>query len=110
MYAVGYEVYHHPQFSLTGLHNTVCKCNLINFNQYNLRAYRPAFFVTMYCFVLPFCKAKFCGVPSEAIVKVGCAVGKKKKVAEHCIKARPSTAEDLGPHSSFLIDPRIAVL
>jgi hypothetical protein len=33
-------------------------------------------------FVPPFRKAKFCGVPSRAIVTVGRAVD-KKKVAEH---------------------------
>jgi hypothetical protein len=27
MYAVGYEVYHHPPFLLIGLHNTGYKCN-----------------------------------------------------------------------------------
>jgi hypothetical protein len=35
-------------------------------------------FVATYCFVPPFRKAKFCGVPSRAIVKVGCAVGRKR--------------------------------
>jgi hypothetical protein len=33
--------------------------------------------VTTYCFVKPFSRAKYCGVPSEAIAKDGCAVGKK---------------------------------
>jgi hypothetical protein len=28
--------------------------------------------------VPPFCKAKFCGVPSGAVVKVGCAMGKER--------------------------------
>jgi hypothetical protein len=32
-------------------------------------------------FAPPFRKAKFCGVPSRAIAKVGCAMD--KKVAEH---------------------------
>jgi hypothetical protein len=36
MYAVGYEVYHHPPYLLTGLHSIGCKCKLINFNQYDL--------------------------------------------------------------------------
>jgi hypothetical protein len=34
--------------------------------------------VATYCFVTPFCKAKFCGVPSRSIVNGGCAVGKKR--------------------------------
>jgi hypothetical protein len=37
MYAVGNKVYHHPPFLLIGLYSIVCKCKLINFNQYNLR-------------------------------------------------------------------------
>jgi hypothetical protein len=41
-----------------------------------------AFFMATYCFVPPFHKAKFCGVPSRATVKLGCAVG-KEKVAEY---------------------------
>jgi hypothetical protein len=32
-------VYHHPQFLLIVLHSIGYKCKLINFNQYNLRAY-----------------------------------------------------------------------
>jgi hypothetical protein len=32
----------------------------------------------MYCFVPPFRNAKFCGVLSRAIAKVGCAVGKER--------------------------------
>jgi hypothetical protein len=32
----------------------------------------------MYRFKLPIRKAKFCGVPSRAIVKIGCAVRKKR--------------------------------
>lgn len=35
-------------------------------------------FVTIYCFVPPFQKAKFCGVPSGGVVEVGCAVGKRR--------------------------------
>jgi hypothetical protein len=31
----------------------------------------------MYCFVSPFLEAKYCGVPLPAIIKVGCAVGRK---------------------------------
>jgi hypothetical protein len=79
MYAVGYEVYQHPQFSLTGLHNTGCKCKLINFYSIHIKNLyiRSEIFVATYCFVLPFLKEKFCGVPSGASVKVGCAVGKK---------------------------------
>jgi hypothetical protein len=38
--------------------------------------YDPHFLFT-YCSVHPLRKAKFCGVPSGAIVKVGCPVGKK---------------------------------
>jgi hypothetical protein len=34
-------------------------------------------FVAMCCFVGPFRKAKVCGLSARAIVKVGCAVGKK---------------------------------
>jgi hypothetical protein len=34
--------------------------------------------VATYCFVPTFRKAKFCGVPSGAIVIVGCAVGKTR--------------------------------
>jgi hypothetical protein len=33
--------------------------------------------IRVYCFVPPFCKDKFCGVPSQAIIKVRCVVGKK---------------------------------
>jgi hypothetical protein len=78
MYAVGYEVYHHPPYLLIGLHGTGCKCKLINLNQYNLRVYiGPAYFVATY-FVPPFREAKFCDVPSLVIIKVGCAVGKKR--------------------------------
>jgi hypothetical protein len=43
--------------------------------------------MTLYCFVPPFRKAKFCGVPSRAIVKVGIVVGKKKS-AGHCSTAQ----------------------
>jgi hypothetical protein len=39
VYAVGYEVYHHPPFALIGLHSIGCKGKLINFNQFNLRVY-----------------------------------------------------------------------
>jgi hypothetical protein len=79
MYAVGYEVNHHPPFSVRRLHITGCKCKLINFNQYNLRVCIYAFFfVATYSFVPPFRKAKFRGVPSRAMVKFGCAVGTKK--------------------------------
>jgi hypothetical protein len=52
------------------------KSKLINFKLYNLKVY--TFFVATYCFVPSFRKAKSCGVPSRAIVKVGCAVGKKR--------------------------------
>jgi hypothetical protein len=34
--------------------------------------------VAMYRLVPPLYKKKFCGVPSRAIVKVGCAVGKER--------------------------------
>jgi hypothetical protein len=54
-----------------------CRCELINFNQYNLAAYigyRAAFFWSHTVFP----KAKFCVVPSGAIVQVGCAVDKKR--------------------------------
>jgi hypothetical protein len=34
--------------------------------------------VATYCFVPPFRKAIFCGVPSRAIVKAGGAVGKRR--------------------------------
>jgi hypothetical protein len=66
-------VYLHPQFLLIGRHNIGCNCKLINFNQYNSGS---IFFVAMYCFVPPFLEAKFCVVPSGAIVKVGCVVCK----------------------------------
>jgi hypothetical protein len=36
MYAVGYEVYHHPPCLQIGLHSTGHKCKEINFNQHNL--------------------------------------------------------------------------
>jgi hypothetical protein len=39
------------------------------------------FVVTMYYFVLRFRKAKFCGVRSRVIVKIGRAIG--KNFAEH---------------------------
>jgi hypothetical protein len=39
--------------------------------------------VATYYFVPPFRNAKFCGVPSQAIVKFGSEVS--KKVAEHCL-------------------------
>jgi hypothetical protein len=79
VYAVRYEVYHHPPFELIGLHRIWCKCQFINFNQYNTNLHIGfAFFVATYCFVTPFRKAKFCGVPSRAIVKVWCAVGVKR--------------------------------
>jgi hypothetical protein len=32
----------------------------------------------MYCFVPPFCRSKFYGVPSQAVVKFGCAMGKER--------------------------------
>jgi predicted RNase H-like nuclease len=35
-------------------------------------------FLVARSFVTPLRKAKFCGVPSEAIVRVGCAVDKKR--------------------------------
>jgi hypothetical protein len=35
MCAAGYEVYHHPQFLLTGLHSIGHTRILFNFNQYN---------------------------------------------------------------------------
>jgi hypothetical protein len=35
MYAVGYEVYHHPPFLLTGHQTNACHCTLINFNLQN---------------------------------------------------------------------------
>jgi hypothetical protein len=38
--------------------------------------------MAMYSFVPPFREAKFCGVLSCVIDKLGCAAG-KKKVAEH---------------------------
>jgi hypothetical protein len=37
--AVGYEVYHHPPFLLTGPQSIGYKCELFHFNQYNLRVY-----------------------------------------------------------------------
>jgi hypothetical protein len=54
MYAVGYEVNHHPPFLLIDFHIIGCKCKLIKFK-----------------FCSPFHKVKFCGVPSQAVVKVG---------------------------------------
>jgi hypothetical protein len=41
--------------------------------------------VITYCFIPPFSKAKFFGVPSRTVVKVGCSLG-KKNVAEHCCR------------------------
>jgi hypothetical protein len=41
-----------------------------------------AFFVATYYFVPPLLKAKLCGVPTRAIFKFWCAVGKRKRVAE----------------------------
>jgi hypothetical protein len=80
MYVVGYKVYHHSLFLLIHLHSIGCKHKLFNFNQYNLRIYieDQQFFVDRYCFVPSFLKAKFYGVPSRDIVKVGHAVGKRR--------------------------------
>jgi hypothetical protein len=39
MYAVGYDVYQHPQLLLIGLRSIGCRCKLIHFNKYNLRVY-----------------------------------------------------------------------
>jgi hypothetical protein len=78
-YAVGYEMYHHPQFLLIGLHSIGSKGKLINFDTYNLRfTYR----LHIFCGHILFCKAKFCDVPSQDIVKIGFVVD-KKKFAEH---------------------------
>jgi hypothetical protein len=78
MYAANYTVYHHPPVLPPELNSVECKCKLINFNQYNLRVrIEICTFVSTHCFVPTFRKAKFCGVPSQAIVKVGCAVDKK---------------------------------
>jgi hypothetical protein len=46
-------------------------------------------FMAMYGFIPHFREAKFCGVLSCVLVKVGCAVG-EKKVAEHWHKALAS--------------------
>jgi hypothetical protein len=99
MYAVGYEVYHHPKFLLIGLQSIGCRYKfmkdlsifersfhlsqqgwilLINYNKCNLGfTYRIPFLVAMNCFVPLFRKGKFCGVPSQAIDIVGCAVGRR---------------------------------
>jgi hypothetical protein len=50
MYAVGYEVYQHPPSLLIGLHSVACKCQLINFNQYDLRVY-----IRIFCDHVLFC-------------------------------------------------------
>jgi hypothetical protein len=77
MYAVGYEVYHHPLFLLIGLHSVGCKRTLINFNPYNFNIHiQGPYLYGHVLFCTPFHKAKFCGVPSRATVKVGCAVVK----------------------------------
>jgi hypothetical protein len=72
-------MYHYLPFLLIGLHSTGYKGKLIIFNQYNLSiSYRICVFVATYCFLPYFLKAKFWGVPSRTIVKVGCAVGKNR--------------------------------
>jgi hypothetical protein len=79
VYAVGYEVHARPPFLLIGFHSIGCQCTLINFSQYKARVY-----IQVSHFLWPlFRKAKCCGVPSRTILKVGCAMG-KKKVAELC--------------------------
>jgi hypothetical protein len=42
----------------------------------------------MKSFVSPFREAKFCGVPSRVLDKLGCAAG-EKKVAEHWFRHPP---------------------
>jgi hypothetical protein len=77
-------VYNHPQFLLIGLHAIGCKRKLFNFNQCNLKIYiSDQHFCAHVSFCNTFRKVKFCGVPSGAIVKVGCAAGKKRlRIAE----------------------------
>jgi hypothetical protein len=41
--------------------------------------YDPHFCGHVCWFVPPCRKAKFCGVPSQAVIKAGCAVGKQDK-------------------------------
>jgi hypothetical protein len=75
VFAVGYEVYHHPPFLLTGLQSIGYKCEL--FHLINITygfIYRLRIFCVHMSFCTPLSKAKFCGVPPQAIVKVGCAV------------------------------------
>jgi hypothetical protein len=72
MYAVGYKVYHHPPVLLMGIHSTGCKCKLINYNEYNLRVYiYISHFYGHVLFCAHYLKAKLCGVPSRAILKLG---------------------------------------
>jgi hypothetical protein len=75
MYAVDYDVYHHSQFILLGVQSIVCKGELILIDITWRFTYRIGIFVAMYCSVPPFRKANFCGVPSRATVKAGCAMG-----------------------------------
>jgi hypothetical protein len=41
MYAIGYEVNHHPTFLLTGLHSIACKCKMKDLSIFK-RSYRPS--------------------------------------------------------------------
>jgi hypothetical protein len=69
---VGYEVYHHPPFSLIGLHSIACKCKLINFNHHNFRVNKiSAFFVAMHCFVPPSRRRNFVVCSHEPLLTLG---------------------------------------
>jgi hypothetical protein len=58
--------------------------------------------VTTYCSVNPFPKAKFCGASSGAIVKVGCAVCKKRLRITDVDHHKKITVQHVGiPHASL---------
>jgi hypothetical protein len=70
---IGYEVYHHPQFLLTGLHSIGCKCKLINLNHCDLRVYKqdPHFLwprSVLYVFSV---RRNFVVCPQESLLKLG---------------------------------------
>jgi hypothetical protein len=52
MYAVGYEVYNHPFFTLIGLHGIGYKRKLINFNSYSISIYIQNPYFSWPCIVL----------------------------------------------------------
>jgi hypothetical protein len=80
MYAVEYEVSHHPSFSLIEVHSIGCKHKLINFNRYNLRIYiqDPHFLWPRIVFYPLYVRRNFMVCPHKPMLKLGVPWLKKR--------------------------------